>query len=326
MHDNRSEMRVRAHIVLLVLILLMVTVFTLRASAASTHAFGGLMPWFHRPDGDVVPALSPLRRIMPYLMRGRNESAVYYEQSLDLSYTLSFIREWNRAHAVPLTVFDLIVAGCGRVLHARPGLNRFVSGGRIYQRRGVDVSFAAKQSFADDAPLVTVKLPVAQGESLVDTHEHIHTQLAAARSGAERGVDHEVRWLTWLPGPVLRAAVTLADTLDAANLLPFALSQNDPMYASVFLANLGSIGLDGAFHHLYEHGTASLFGVVGTVKKVATLNADGTTRVHDGVSIRWTFDERIHDGFYCAATLEMLRRWVEKPSALGIDESVGHAA
>ncbi len=35
------------------------------------------MPWFRRSDGDLVPDLPPMRRIMPYVMRGRNESAVY---------------------------------------------------------------------------------------------------------------------------------------------------------------------------------------------------------------------------------------------------------
>jgi hypothetical protein len=46
------------------------------------------------------------------------------------------------------------------------------------------------------------------------------------------------------------------------------------------------------------------------------VGQDGTTRVHDGVVIRWTFDERIHDGFYAAATLELLRSLVEDPQKL----------
>ena len=118
------------------------------------------MSLFQRPDGDLVRRLSPVRRLMPYLMRGRNQSAVYYQQTFDLTRTSSFIRAWNAQHNELLSVFDIIVAGCGRALHARPGLNRFVAGGRIYQRRGVQVAFAAKQAFEDEAPLVTVKLPI----------------------------------------------------------------------------------------------------------------------------------------------------------------------
>jgi hypothetical protein len=279
------------------------------------------MPLFRRSDGDPIVGLSPLRRIMPALMRNRNESAVYYEQCLDLTRALPFVEQWNRDHSVPLTVFDLIIAGCGRALYARPGLNRFVSGGRIYQRRDVVVAFAAKKSFSDDAPLATVKLPLAEGEKLDDTLWHIHEQLGAARRDGERGVDTEVRWLTRLPPRLLQALVRLTEWADGWNVLPDVLTDGDPMYSSIFLANLGSVGLDGAFHHLYEHGTTSLFGVVGSVKKQLTASADGTPRCFDSVSIRWTFDERIHDGFYCAASLELLRDFVENPSK---HVSVGH--
>jgi len=37
------------------------------------------MPLFPRCDGDLVAGEPPVRRIMPYLMRGRNEAAVYQE-------------------------------------------------------------------------------------------------------------------------------------------------------------------------------------------------------------------------------------------------------
>ena len=117
-----------------------------------------------------------------------------------------------------------------------------------------------------------------------------------------------------MPGVALRGAVQLARWAIAANIMPSAMTRNDPMFCSVLLANLGSIGLDRAFHHLYEYGTASLFGVVGTIKKVSSVLPDGSTRIHDGVSVRWTFDERIHDGFYAAATLELLRKYVEDPA------------
>lgn len=274
------------------------------------------MPLFQRHDADLVRGLSPLRRILPYLMRTRNESAVYYEQQLDLTRTLPFLEAWNRDHTHALSVFDVVIAACGRALHARPGLNRFVAGGRIYQRRGVEVSFAVKKLFHDDAPLVTVKLALAEHEPLSETARRIHERLGEARGQRERGVDKEVRWVTAMPGVVLRGAVQLARWAIDWNVMPAAMTRDDPMFCSIFLANLGSVGLDHAYHHLYEYGTASLFGVVGVIKKVSSLQADGTTRIHDGVSVRWTFDERIHDGFYCAATLELMRKYAEDPALM----------
>lgn len=274
------------------------------------------MPIFKRPDGFAVAKLSPMRRLMPHLMRGRNESAIYYEQALDLSRTVPFMQAWNRERAEPLTLFDIVVAACGRALYARPGLNRFVSGGRIYQRHAVEVAFAVKRAFRDDAPLQTVKLPLAEGETLEETNQRVHYHTMEARGDRERAIDKELRWLDRLPGFALHVGVQLVRWASALNVLPLAFMKNDPMFSSVFLANLGSLGLESAFHHMYEYGTTSLFGVVGPVKKTLSVDQAGATRVHDGALIRWTFDERVHDGFYAAATLELLRGLVEDPAQL----------
>ena len=40
--------------------------------------------WWRRSDGDLVRDLPRNRRVMPYLMRGRNEAAVYFEHDIPL--------------------------------------------------------------------------------------------------------------------------------------------------------------------------------------------------------------------------------------------------
>ena len=271
------------------------------------------MPLFSRPDGDLVRDLAPVRHIIPYLMKGRNESVVYYEQILDLTRTLPFVRAWNETHDQKLTVFHLLIAAAGKALHARPGLNRFVSGGRIYQRRGALISFAAKAQFKDDAPLKTVKLEVLAAEPLEETVRRIHASVGGARGADERPVDKEVRLVVKIPGVLLRAAVWFLRFLDRVNLLPAFATKNDPMYASLFLANLGSVGIDRAWHHLYEYGTVSVFGTLGEIKKMLVPDEHGAPVARDAVRVRYAFDERINDGFYCAASLDIVRAYVEDP-------------
>jgi hypothetical protein len=256
----------------------------------------------------------PVRRMIPYLMKTRNESAVYHEQILDLTKTLPFIAEWNRTREPKLTLFLLVLAACGRALAARPGLDRFVSGGRIYQRRRTAISFAAKQRFADDGPLLTIKLPMPRGEALADTLARAHESVGGKRAGRESASDREVKLLTRLPGFLLGWLVGAARWLDKWNLMPGAMLHDDPMYASLFLANLGSVGIDRVYHHLYEYGTVSLFGVLGATRKEVVVGADGAPVVRDTVSLRWSFDERINDGFYCAAALGLVRDLVEEPA------------
>jgi pyruvate/2-oxoglutarate dehydrogenase complex dihydrolipoamide acyltransferase (E2) component len=104
--------------------------------------------------------------------------------------------------------------------------------------------------------------------------------------------------------------------LDAWGLLPASFSAGDPLYASAFIANLGSVGLDAAYHHLYEYGTIPIFVTIGRVRRVAVALEDGSVASREVVTLRWTYDERIEDGFYAARALDRLREALEDPDQL----------
>lgn len=196
------------------------------------------MPLFSRPDGTLVPGLSPVRYIMPFLMRGRNESAVLHETRYDLSRTHAWLRRWNETHARKATLFHQVLFAVARALHERPGLNRFVSGGRIYQRNGVFLSFAAKAAFADDAPIVTVKLEFPKDDTFEACVERVAGAVEGARgprAGKGSTVDKELALAMAIPGFLLRGVMALLRWLDRVNLMPAGMIASDPMYASVFL-------------------------------------------------------------------------------------------
>jgi len=284
------------------------------------------VPLFGRSDGTLVPDLPRVRQVMPYLMAGRNESAVLHECVYDLSRTGAWLSAYNRSHAEPATLFHLLVFAFARALHERPGLNRFVSGGRIYQRNAVTVSFAAKYAFEDHAPFVTVKLEIPSSEDLPTLVGRLRRAVEGARSGRRSRVDLELRLLLSLPGFLVRAVTGLVRRLDGWNLLPRSFLDPDPMYTSLFVANLGSVGIDGAFHHLYEYGTCSLFGAVGRSGPRVFAGPSGA-EVREGLRVGWTFDERINDGHYCTASLAIAQRLVEDPERhLGPAEELGARA
>jgi hypothetical protein len=272
------------------------------------------MPIFRRPDGDLVKDESFVRRMIPYLMRGRNEAAVYHDEVVDLTRFRPWLREYNRSHPDnPITLFHVVLHAIGKGFFGRPGMNRFISGGRIYQRRGVHLSFAAKKKFDAKSPLTTVKMECFEKEPFGDFVRRLKELLGEGRSDKERTVDKEVRWALKLPGVVLRGALALVRFLDRVNLLPGGMIKNDPMYCSAFVANLGSVGIDRTYHHLYEYGTASLFCVIGVPRKTLVVGTDGQPIVKEMVEMRWSFDERINDGFYCALALRVCSRIIEDP-------------
>jgi hypothetical protein len=228
-----------------------------------------------RRDGTLAK-VAPYRRMMPFLMRGRNESVVYFEQRLDLKKATTWIEMHNTRTGQRATMFHLVLYALARVLYERPHLNRFIAGKRIFDRRGVFLTFAAKRAFRDDAPLATVK----------------------------RGFDRDETFEARLPGFMLSAAVAMLRWLDARGLAPKAIIGDDPMYTSAFVANLGSLGIDAAYHHLYEYGNCPLFVTVGRIDP----------HTHE-VVIKYSYDERVEDGFYAATALGLLRTWIEDPES-----------
>jgi hypothetical protein len=268
---------------------------------------------FWRPDGTRLRNLDPMRRMLPMLMPTRNEAVVYYEQIVDASALVGFLERWNAGDGPRLTPLHLVVASLGRVLAARPALDRFVAGRRLWQRKEPSVAFAAKKEFNDRAPLKTVKLPVVAGETLSATAARIREAVGTSRTRDDRPVDKELSLLGRLPDFLLSPIIRLARGLDRWNLLPSALIKDDPLFSSVFVANLGSLGLDRAYHHLYEHGTVSLFCVIGTLEP-RVLVVDGAAVVRPTLRLRFSLDERICDGYYAAQSLELLRADLEDPS------------
>ena len=270
------------------------------------------MPLFRRPDGDLVRDLPPVRGIVPHLMRRRNESAVYHEARYDVGRARSWLRAYNRAHAHRATLFHLVLYASARALHLRPGLNRFASGGRVYQRREVAIAFAAKKEMKDPAPFATVKLRFGAEEPFEETVRRVAEAVDEGRFAPGRRIDQEAALLMRLPGFLVSFLTGLAARLDRWNLLPGALMRDDPFFSSLFLANLGSVGLSDTFHHLYEYGTVSIFGVVGTVRPTV-VPVRGGTEVQDLLSVRWTLDERVNDGFYAGRSLAIAQDVIEDP-------------
>jgi hypothetical protein len=260
---------------------------------------------FTRPDGVPAEPVAPYRRFMPALMPTRGASAVYFEHRVRLDKTMAFLDRHDGA-----TVFHVVVWALVRTLAERPRLNRFVAGGRHWQRDGIWISYTAKTAFDDDAPLVELKRRFDPDASFADVVKLVHEDVALARSpsggAAPSSTDKELALLLKLPHTLRRAAVLAVNRVDALGLLPKSWIEPDPFFASVFVTNLGSIGIDAAFHHLYDYGNIPIFCAIGKI-----------TDDHAGVphlTLRFTYDERVEDGFYAAKALDRLRAYVEDPA------------
>jgi hypothetical protein len=263
-----------------------------------------------RADGKRVRDISATRRFMPYLSPRRNSSLVYYTTEIEVDAALEYLEDLNRDRSAEqrITLFHLFLRSLGTGLCEREGVNRFVAGGKLWQRKGVWITYSAKQALIDGSPVITLKHRFDSGESLDSMAVRLLEELHARRGGRESRADKEVNLAIRLPGFALRALVAFLRGADYLGLLPASMTDGDPMYTSVFVANLGSVGLDAGYHHLWEYGTCSIFAVVGQVHR----RADGA-RV---IEVKYSYDERIADGLYAAITLLGVKEGLEDPRSL----------
>ena len=112
-----------------------------------------------RADADPIPNLSRLRKFMPFVSPRRNESLILHSTEILLNPAFEFLaaRNASREEDRRITLFHLYLRAVSRVIQARSGLNRFVAGGRLWQRNHVAMTFSAKQEMLDGSPMITMR-------------------------------------------------------------------------------------------------------------------------------------------------------------------------
>jgi hypothetical protein len=269
-----------------------------------------------RSDGVRLRKLPSFRKMFPYLMRTRTESAVYYSQRLRIAKSLAWLERANAASGKKITLFHVLLAAGVRTLALRPEVNRFVVGRRIYQRRTIDLSFVVKRELNEEASETTVKITFDPRSTIADVVEKVSSVVKATKQSGTSRDEAATDIVTKLPRSLIRIAFWALRTLDYFGLLPAAFIKGDGLYASAFLANLGSIGADAVFHHLYEWGNAPFFVTVGRRKKEPVVDENSELKVEEVMDLKFTVDERITDGVYLRGTIDLLTDFIENPEKL----------
>lgn len=273
------------------------------------------MPLRWRPDGDYIRDLPKAHRIMPFIMRKRNESIVFFEQKLDTGRALTFLDDFRSRIGQHVTMLHLLIYASAKILKDRPRMNRFVAGGRIFQRRGIWISFSAKKRKTEDAPIVLVKREIDPSWSFEELVRQIEGGIIEGRSDKPSTTDTELSLIFKLPTFLIGWMVWLLMKLDHFGLLPGTYIKKDPLFASMLIANLGSIDLDAGYHHLYEYGNIPMLIMAGRSKEEVGVGPDGKPTIRPIMTMRYSFDERIEDGLYGARALDIMKKIIEDPAS-----------
>ena len=274
--------------------------------------------WGDRKDGIWLKDLPPLNRIMPGIMPNRADNEAYINVDIDLRPLDAYLAEKNKDRQEDkYTYFHLISAAIGKAFVLRPRMNRFICNYRVYQRKNVSVAFVVKKKFDDRAEEGLAFLEYDPKETLDSYHAKIMKVIHATRR--EDQLDQStgvMAILNKLPQWMINLVVKTTLWLDKHGWAPDALIGSDPNHAAIFLTNLGSIGLEGGYHHLVNWGTNSCFIVLGKKYMKMEYDRDGNSDLHEVIPVGITLDERIADGYYYSGTVALVKELLGHPALL----------
>ena len=178
-----------------------------------------------RADGTVTKGVHPYRRMLLLISPTTTEST--FQASMDIpAEPIEAFLESHPEH----TVTEVLVGALLATFREVPEMNRFVSGGRLYDRNSVSISFSVKRQRNNaKAKVAVVKLDTTTALNLPEISERIKARIHRERSGEKTYADKEYDLFSLIPHGLLKRAPRLLMWCDAYGLLPRSFIDNDPL-------------------------------------------------------------------------------------------------
>ena len=273
--------------------------------------------WGDRRDARWLRDLDALHAFTPYMFPNRCDNEAFISERIDLTNVNAFIEEKNAQNPEhKYTLFHVIAAALVKTITLRPKMNRFVQGKRMYLRDELTLSFVVKKHFNDEAHEALAFVAFDPDSTVQSVHEKIMQEIYGCRGERLDNSTAGMDALTKLPRPILSFIMWILTRLDFYGRVPQFLVKTDPNYATVFISNLGSIGLKAGYHHLTNWGTTSIFVVIGEKKWTPVYDENGVVHMHETLDLGLTLDERIADGYYYSRTVKLLKHLLQNPALL----------
>ena len=279
--------------------------------------------WGDRYDGFLVRNLDPMGKMIPYIMKTRADSWVLFDQKLDVTAAMDFLRERRREDMKGLTMYELIFAALVRTISQVPQINRFVQNNKVYARNEIKLAMVVKKDMSWDGDRTIITPRFDPDDTLMEVREKIQQEISKITKKVsveedenKTGFDILETALAMVPGCLLRFVVSLIFVLDRHGILPQFVNKLSPFHSTAFITNMGSLGMDAVSHHIYELGTVSVFGAIGNREIVYENHPNGSQKKRVYLNVKFVIDERITDGYIYGLAMKELTMVLAHPERL----------
>jgi hypothetical protein len=270
-----------------------------------------------RYDGRKLRSLNPFYKIIPYIMKTRIDAQNYFDDKIEITDTEAFIKKKRAETDEHISFLHDIIAAMVRTISQKPALNRFIAGQKIYARNEILISFVLKKELSEESPETTLKVKFEPTDTFMDVVSKVNRAIQENQSmDSKNDTDNFAKLIMSIPGQIVRFVVWALRSLDYIGIMPKAVNRLSPFHTSVFITDLGSVGIQPVYHHVYDFGTTSNFIAFGLKMKEKVI--DSKNRIVDKKFVRLcaVTDERIADGLFFAAAFKLYRNLIMHPESM----------
>lgn len=269
-----------------------------------------------RSDGYKLRKVDPLFRLIPHIMKERSDAQVFFEDSVYLDKTNATIKAL-RKEGLKVGFLHVVIAAMVRTISQKPHINRFVVGKKTYARNNISFSLAVKKEMSEEGEETVIKFHFEPEDTLYDVVEKMNATIEENKKVEEKNnMDIFVKAMNLLPNFLLGMAMSLIRFMDNHGLLPKFVIALSPFHSSVFVTDLGSIGIKPVYHHIYNLGTNTVFIAFGTRSKEQVIEDNLEISKRRRMDLKIVADERVCDGYYFAQSLKLAKRYMTNPELL----------
>lgn len=266
-----------------------------------------------RKDARYMKELDVFQRFYTHLMPSRVTASCWTQLTVNAQNLVKFIDTKKQADE-KYTIFQIVMAALIRTASQYPQLNRFIYGHKIYSRNEYVFSFAVNLG----EETVFRKVWLNPEDTLLDVRKKLDSIITNARSNPKDSLDNSVDFLMKLPGFITSFILKLYPWMVDKGIFPKKFVDEDILFSSAVVSNLGSFGIRAPYHHLYEWGNASVFITIGVMEKIPVVLEDDSIKALPAINFGFTVDERVCDGKVISNALNYFKNSIENPWSLEV--------
>ena len=270
-----------------------------------------------RREGHMLRNITAEMKLGPFVSKNRGDCCNFFEDSVDTAALDRWLRTRQNNGMKGLGMLHVFVAAYVRSIAHKPGLNRFVSGHRLFARNSVDIIMLASRSASRDSEMATVKVVFDASDTIYDIYRKINEVLDVLKAQHKnRGKSNFFNSVVSSPRFIARWGTKLLRLFDYFGFLPVGLIKKSPYHGSLLISDVGSYGSTPIFLHLPASGNIPVSISIGRRRAVRELDSTGNIVERRYVDYGVVMDNRIEDPAYFSSAFKFFKYYLANPSAL----------